>query len=99
MHILLSNDDGYSAQGLIALAEALKAYADVTVVAPERNRSGASNSLTLDRPLHAVKTSNGYIKVDGTRPIASIWPSPAYWNANRTWSSRGSITAPIWVTM
>jgi len=66
MHILLSNDDGYSAQGLIALAEALKHYADVTVVAPERNRSGASNSLTLDRPLHAIKTSNGYIKVDGT---------------------------------
>ncbi len=66
MHILLSNDDGYSAQGLIALAEALKGYAEVTVVAPERNRSGASNSLTLDRPLRASKTSNGYIKVDGT---------------------------------
>ena len=66
MHILLSNDDGYSAQGLIALAEALKHYADVTVVAPERNRSGASNSLTLDRPLHAITTSNGFIKVDGT---------------------------------
>ena len=66
MHILISNDDGYSAQGLIALADALKEHAEITVVAPERNRSGASNSLTLDRPLHAITTSNGYIKVDGT---------------------------------
>jgi 5'-nucleotidase len=66
MHILLSNDDGYSAAGLIALADALKEYADITVVAPERNRSGASNSLTLDRPLRAIKTGNGFIKVDGT---------------------------------
>lgn len=66
MHILLSNDDGYSAPGLIALASALKQHADITVVAPERNRSGASNSLTLDRPLHATTTDNGFIKVDGT---------------------------------
>lgn len=66
MHILLSNDDGYSAPGLIALADALKEYADITVVAPERNRSGASNSLTLDRPLHAARTTDGFIKVDGT---------------------------------
>ena len=66
MHILLSNDDGYSAPGLIALAEALGRHADITVVAPERNRSGASNSLTLDRPLHASKTPQGFIKVDGT---------------------------------
>ncbi len=66
MHILLSNDDGYSAPGLIALADALKVYAEITVVAPERNRSGASNSLTLDRPLHASKADNGFIKVDGT---------------------------------
>jgi len=66
MHILLSNDDGYSAPGLIALAEALKERAQVTVVAPERNRSGASNSLTLDRPLHVSMASNGFFKVDGT---------------------------------
>lgn len=44
MHILLSNDDGYSAPGLIALANALRPLAELTVVAPERNRSGASNS-------------------------------------------------------
>jgi 5'-nucleotidase len=66
MHILLSNDDGYSAPGLIALAKALKSRAEITVVAPERNRSGASNSLTLDRPLRVSRTESGYIKVDGT---------------------------------
>lgn len=66
MHILLSNDDGYSAEGLSALADALRPLADITVVAPERNRSGASNSLTLDRPLRIGKAPNGFIKVDGT---------------------------------
>jgi 5'-nucleotidase len=66
MHILLSNDDGYSAKGLISLADALRPLADLTVVAPERNRSGASNSLTLDRPLSIHQMANGFIKVDGT---------------------------------
>jgi 5'-nucleotidase len=66
MHILLSNDDGYSAPGLAALARALGPLADITVVAPERNRSGASNSLTLDRPLRVSKAENGFLKVDGT---------------------------------
>ncbi|HEU0282368.1 MAG TPA: 5'/3'-nucleotidase SurE, partial [Gallionella sp.] len=51
MRILLSNDDGYFAPGLACLAENLSSIADITVVAPERDRSGASNSLTLDRPL------------------------------------------------
>lgn len=66
MRILVSNDDGYSADGLICLAKSLKALADVYVVAPERNRSGASNSLTLDRPLRITRMENGFIKVDGT---------------------------------
>jgi 5'-nucleotidase len=66
MHILLSNDDGYSAEGLIALANALRPLAEITVVAPERNRSGASNSLTLERPLRISKADSGFIKVDGT---------------------------------
>jgi len=66
MHILLCNDDGYSAPGLLALANALIHHAAVTVVAPERNRSGASNSLTLDRPLHVSRTDNGFYKIDGT---------------------------------
>jgi 5'-nucleotidase len=66
MHILLSNDDGYAAPGLIALAEALRPLVELTVVAPERNRSGASNSLTLERPLRIAAAPNGFIKVDGT---------------------------------
>ncbi|WP_373506803.1 5'/3'-nucleotidase SurE, partial [Thiocapsa sp.] len=51
MKILVSNDDGYQSPGLIRLAEALSALGEVLVVAPERDRSGASNSLTLDVPL------------------------------------------------
>jgi 5'-nucleotidase len=66
MHFLLSNDDGYQAPGLSALAEALKAFGEVTVVAPDRDRSGASNSLTLSRPLRINKASNGFYYVDGT---------------------------------
>ena len=54
VRILLSNDDGCHAEGLRCLAEALKGFAAVTVVAPDRNRSGASNSLTLDAPLAAA---------------------------------------------
>ncbi|MBL79853.1 MAG: 5'/3'-nucleotidase SurE [Nitrosomonadaceae bacterium] len=66
MRILLSNDDGYFAPGLVALAEALSSIADIVVVAPERDRSGASNSLTLDRPLSLHKSHNGYYYVNGT---------------------------------
>ncbi len=66
MHILLSNDDGYLAEGLTALANALSGYAKISVVAPDRNRSAASNSLTLEIPLRAYVADNGYIKVDGT---------------------------------
>jgi 5'-nucleotidase len=66
MYILLSNDDGYMAQGLVTLAKALANYADITVVAPDKNRSAASNSLTLEMPLRAKKSDNGFIRVDGT---------------------------------
>jgi 5'-nucleotidase len=66
MRILVSNDDGYFAPGISVLAEALKACADVTVVAPERDRSGSSNSLTLDRPLSVRRAPNGYLYVNGT---------------------------------
>lgn len=66
MRILLSNDDGYFAPGLAALAKALEPLADVTVVAPERDRSGASNSLTLDRPLILRQAPSGYYFVNGT---------------------------------
>lgn len=67
MRILLSNDDGYFAPGLAALAATLTDQGhQVTVVAPERDRSGASNSLTLDRPLAVRRTPNGFFHVNGT---------------------------------
>ena len=66
MRILVSNDDGYFAPGITALAEALRKLGEVTVVAPERDRSGASNSLTLDRPLAVRRAPNGYFSVNGT---------------------------------
>ena len=66
MRILVSNDDGYFSPGLAALARAMQAFGEVTVVAPEQNRSGASNSLTLDRPLVVRRAENGFYYVNGT---------------------------------
>ncbi len=66
MRILLSNDDGYFAPGLAVLAEQLRELGEITVVAPERDRSGASNSLTLDRPLTVRRAANGFYHVNGT---------------------------------
>ena len=64
--ILISNDDGYHAPGIEALYHALKDLGEVTVMAPDQNRSGASNSLTLDRPLNVRQTDNGFYTVNGT---------------------------------
>ena len=66
MRILLSNDDGYQAPGLRLLANALANLADITVVAPDRNRSGASNSLTLDAPLRVQRVESNVYFVNGT---------------------------------
>ena len=66
MHILLSNDDGYQSRGLTCLAEALRRTARVSIVAPDRDRSGASNSLTLTTPLRAYECEDGVIAVNGT---------------------------------
>ncbi|MDD5249288.1 MAG: 5'/3'-nucleotidase SurE [Rhodocyclaceae bacterium] len=66
MRILLSNDDGYFAPGIEALDRALAGLAEIVVVAPERDRSGASNSLTLDRPLSLRRAVSGYHYVNGT---------------------------------
>lgn len=66
MNILISNDDGVHAPGLITLAQTLAQIATVTVIAPDRNRSGASNSLTLDRPIRLQHLENGFISVQGT---------------------------------
>jgi 5'-nucleotidase len=66
MKILISNDDGYLAPGLAALAAAMAEIAEIIVVAPEGNRSGSSNSLTLDRPLAVAQAANGFYYVNGT---------------------------------
>jgi len=66
VRILISNDDGYLAPGIQALATALESIADITVVAPDRNRSASSHSLTLTRPLRVTSHSNNFQSVDGT---------------------------------
>ena len=66
MKILLSNDDGYYSKGLTGLAESLRQFADVTVVAPENNCSGASSSLTLKNPLRIRKFEDNSYYVNGT---------------------------------
>ena len=66
MHILISNDDGYLAPGLTCLATALHEVARISVVVPDRDRSGASNSLTLENPLRPFVSDNGFIRVNGT---------------------------------
>jgi len=66
MKILVSNDDGYRAEGIASLRQALHDLAEVTVVAPDRNRSGASNSLTLDVPLRVMQVEPGVHCVAGT---------------------------------
>ena len=66
MRILLSNDDGYQAPGLRCLAAALASLGEIRVVAPDRNRSAASNSLTLENPIRAWHEDDGVVRVDGT---------------------------------
>lgn len=66
MRLLISNDDGVFAPGIKALSDALSQVADVTVMAPDRNRSGASNSLTLTQPLRVKQLENGFYSVEGT---------------------------------
>ena len=66
MRILISNDDGVTAPGLAALHAALADYTECVVIAPDQERSGASSSLTLDRPLHPQTLANGFISVNGT---------------------------------
>ena len=66
MHVLVSNDDGVDAPGIRILAERLREDAEVTVVAPDRDRSGASNSLTLDQPIRAHAVDSRTWRVAGT---------------------------------
>lgn len=71
MHILISNDDGIFAEGIQTLADELSSIARITVVAPDRNRSAASNSLTLEDPLRVREVASGYFAVQGT-PTDSV---------------------------
>jgi 5'-nucleotidase len=98
MRILLSNDDGYFAPGLAALAEALCEVGDVVVVAPEQNRSGASNSLTLDRPLFLKKAANGFHYVNGTPTDCVHLAVTGMLDTLPDIIVSGLISAPIWVT-
>jgi len=66
LRVLVSNDDGVDAPGIRVLADALAEVGEVTVVAPDRDRSGASNSLTLDQPIRVLRMDNGYYRVAGT---------------------------------
>ena len=66
MRILISNDDGVSAPGIKVLSDSMQQLGDIKVIAPDRNRSGASNSLTLLRPLRVRRMDNQYYSVDGT---------------------------------
>ena len=66
MKILICNDDGYQAPGIVALYEALKDVAEVEVIAPEQNNSAKSNALTLHSPLYVTRASNGFRYVNGT---------------------------------
>ncbi len=66
MRILISNDDGVTAPGLAALYAALADFAECVVIAPDQDKSGASSSLTLDRPLHPCYLDNGFISLNGT---------------------------------
>jgi len=99
MKILISNDDGYQAPGLQLLASALSEIAQITVVAPDKNRSGSSNSLTLDRPLSLNRAANGFYHVNGTPAdcvhiaLTSILESP------QILSCRASIKGKIWATI
>lgn len=66
MHILVSNDDGYLSPGIEVLANCLRDWGKVSVVAPDRDRSGVSHALTLDRPLSVNIGDNGFRRVNGT---------------------------------
>ncbi len=106
MRILLSNDDGVSAPGIQVLAAALREFAEVQVVAPDRNRSGSSNALTLESPLRTQTLANGDIAVLQGTPTDCVYlgvnalmrPRPISWypalTPGRIWATTLSIPAP-----
>ncbi len=99
MHILISNDDGVFAEGINVLAEVLSDIATVTVVAPDRNRSGASNSLTLENPLRVRAVGENRYAVQGT-PTDSVHVAlNALLTEKVDFVIAGINMVPTWVTM
>ena len=90
MRILCTNDDGYLAEGLRVLAESARLIGEVSVVAPDREQSATSHSLTLNDPLRSRRATDGAFVVDGT-PTDCVMLGVA--------ELLGSITAPTWVRM
>ena len=74
-HILITNDDGFDSKGLLALVEALKPLAKVTVVAPTTEKSACGHSLTLTRPLHFIEVSEDFYKLDDGTPTDCVFLS------------------------
>ena len=75
MNILVTNDDGILAPGLALLADVCREVGDVTVVAPDREQSGTSHSLTLHRPLRPARRPDGAGRSTARRPTARCWRS------------------------
>ena len=98
MKILVSNDDGYLATGIKVLTDALAEVADVVVVAPDRNRSAASNSLTVQMPLRVQKVAENRYSVDGTPSDCVHLAWRVFSTTSPTSSCPASITAPTWAT-
>lgn len=73
--ILITNDDGFDSQGLLALKEALEPLADIIVVAPTIQKSACGHSLTLTRPLHFVKLEENFYKLDDGTPSDCVFLS------------------------
>ena len=92
MRVLVSNDDGVEARGIEVLAKTLSAVGEVVVVAPDRDRSGASNSLTLDQPIRVTRLGDNRYRVAGTRPTAYTSRCAACSIGIPTLSSRASTT-------
>jgi len=72
-HILITNDDGYNAPGILALIEALRPLADITVVAPSTEKSACGHSLTLTRPLNFIQVEKNFYKLDDGTPTDCIF--------------------------
>lgn len=103
IHILVTNDDGVTALGLLALVQKMRKLGQVSVLAPDRNWSGGGHVKTLDRALRVKETRLS----DGTPAFASDGAPPTAWRSPRlaisknrsTWSFQASTLAPTLVTM